>query len=189
MVSPSREDEALLDEGARDGVPLAQIRRKAVGQSDVKTPSQSISALDEAPNASTTSEQPLSELPSAPKAVAQGFWSPFRWWCFEIISIIIAIACLASIVAILLIFDGKPQHAWPSEALTINGLIALLATACRTSFMVAVGAGLAQGKWHQLSSRGTHGGESFELGIFGMFEEASRGPWGSSRLIWRLKGL
>lgn len=115
--------------------------------------------------------------------------SPFRWWCFEILSIVIAAVCLGGIVLVLALYDGKSQESWPSEVLTINGLIAILATTCRTCFMVAVGAGLAQGKWQQLSSRSHREGEPYRLSLYALFEEAAKGPWGSSRLIWQFKGL
>ena len=111
-----------------------------------------------------------------------------RWWYFEVISICAALACLAGIVVVLLIFDGEPQDSWSSSILTLNGFVALLATLCRTFYMIGVGAALAQGKWLELSGR-SNGDDSFRIGLFGLFEDAAKGPLGSTRLIWRYKGL
>jgi hypothetical protein len=55
--------------------------------------------------------------------------------------------------------------------------------------VVLVSRVLAQGKWQQLSSRSQREGEPYRLGFYALFEEAAKGPWGSSRLIWQFKGL
>lgn len=114
--------------------------------------------------------------------------SPFRWWSLEILSILAAAGCLGGIVALLIIYDGRPQQSWSNDVLTLNGLVALLASLCRMFFMVAISAALTQGKWNQLSAR-NEGSSGYWLRDFVMFDEAARGPWGSLRLIWRFKGL
>ncbi|KAK7218981.1 hypothetical protein V2G26_006984 [Clonostachys chloroleuca] len=112
--------------------------------------------------------------------------SPFRWWTLEMLSCLGAVACMAAIVAILIVFDGRPQDSWPINNFSINSMIALLATFCRTFFMVGVGAAICQGRWHQFSSR--HDDKSFTLDDFGLFEHASKNPFASLWLIWRFKG-
>jgi hypothetical protein len=87
------------------------------------------------------------------------------------------------------IFDGKPQDSWLGGDLTINGLIAILATICRTCLMFSVAACLAQGKWNQLESNHEVNKKPYQLGSFALFDEASKGPWGSTRLLWKYKGL
>lgn len=113
--------------------------------------------------------------------------SPFQWWSVEILCCIASAGCLGGIIALLIVYDGKPQESWPIKVLTINGLVALLATLCRTFFMVAISAALAQGKWNHLSGR--NDASSFQLRDFSLFDDASKGPWGSAMLLWRFKGL
>ncbi|CAG9998285.1 unnamed protein product [Clonostachys byssicola] len=112
--------------------------------------------------------------------------SPFRWWTYELLFCLGAVASMAAIVAILIVYDGKPQDSWPINNFSINSMIALLATFCRTFFMVGVGAAICQGRWHQFSSR--YDDKSFTLDDFGLFEHASKNPFSSLWLIWRFKG-
>jgi hypothetical protein len=98
-------------------------------------------------------------------------------------------ACLTALIVVLKIFDGRPQDSWLGGDLTINGLIAILATICRTCLMFSVAACLAQGKWNQLGRKHVVDDGSYQLGSFALFDEASKGPWGSARLLWKYKGL
>lgn len=113
--------------------------------------------------------------------------SAFRWWSLEILSLFLAAGCLAAIVALLAVYDGKPQDSWKSSAVTLNGVVAFIATLCRTFFMVAISAALAQGKWNQLTSRNDSAGH--RLRDWTVFDDAAKGPWGSAQLIWRYRGL
>lgn len=101
-------------------------------------------------------------------------------------NLVAAVSCLAAIVGLLIKYDGERQASWSNSALTLNGLVALLATFCRTFFMFSVGAALAQGKWIEHSGRQDHFHSRLE--DFALFEHASKGPWGAMKLIWRFKG-
>lgn len=112
-------------------------------------------------------------------------YSTVRWWYLEIGCCFLAIASLVAQAIVLWQYDGKPQDAWPSTTLTLNGLIAILSTVCRATFMIAVGAILSQAKWNHFSGKksGYH-----RLDDFTLIDDASRGSWGSLQLIWRFKG-
>ncbi|KAK1637876.1 hypothetical protein BDP81DRAFT_480740 [Colletotrichum phormii] len=99
----------------------------------------------------------------------------------------LAIASLVAQAIVLWQYGGKPQDAWPSTTLTLNGLIAILATVCRATFMIAVGAILSQAKWNHFSGRGKKGGYQ-RLDDFTLIDDSSRGSWGSLQLMWRFKG-
>jgi len=90
-------------------------------------------------------------------------------------------------VVVLRKFDGMPEDSWPSRTLTLNGLIAILATACRGSLMVGVASALAQSRWTRFS----HASEEkpYRLKDYVILDEASRGPGGSFRVLWRFKGI
>ncbi|KAL7627276.1 hypothetical protein AAE478_001465 [Parahypoxylon ruwenzoriense] len=111
--------------------------------------------------------------------------SVLRWWYLEIIGGLVALASLAAEVGILLRYDGKPAATWPSTVLTLNGLIAILATVCRAGFMLPVAASLSQARWIRFSGPGQRG--YHRLDDFQLFDEASRGSWGSAQLLWRFK--
>lgn len=97
-------------------------------------------------------------------------------------------ASIVAQVAVLARYNGKAQDTWPSEQLTINGLIAILSTICRTAFMIAVGVALAQTQWNRLSS--ADGRVSYHpLSDFAILESAAKGSlWGSLEVLWRFKG-
>ncbi|KAH6871527.1 hypothetical protein B0T10DRAFT_541469 [Thelonectria olida] len=83
-------------------------------------------------------------------------------------------------------YNRRPQDSWPIDTITINGMIAILATICRSAFMAVVAAVLAQTKWNWFS--GQHGQYTARLADFALFDNAARGPFGSAQLIWRFKG-
>ena len=112
--------------------------------------------------------------------------STLRWWSAELICSLVALASLLAQITVLYIYDGQAQELWPSETFTLNALIAVLATVCRTSFMFTVCSVAAQAKWNRLSGLG--GGEYFPLKDYALLDEASRGVWASAQLIWRFKG-
>ena len=112
--------------------------------------------------------------------------SVLSWWFLEILCCLLSLASLAAQVGVLARYNDKPQDSWPSQTLTLNALIATLSTMCRTSLMCTVGSLLAQAKWNRFSSR--RGTEYFPLEDYALLDEASRGSWGSARLLYRFKG-
>ncbi|KAI5862008.1 hypothetical protein GGS23DRAFT_574130 [Durotheca rogersii] len=82
-------------------------------------------------------------------------------------------------------FDGQPTSTWPNTVLTLNGLIAILATLCRASFMLPVAAALSQAKWNRFTDPRDQ--KYHRLDDFQLFDDASRGPWGSVHLLWRFR--
>lgn len=109
----------------------------------------------------------------------------FRWWWQEIACGLVALASFTAEVVILQRYDGKPIESWPSTVLTLNGMVAILATLCRAGFMLAVAACMSQARWNSFSGRDDQ--KYHRLGDFQVFDEASRGSWGSLKLIWRFK--
>ncbi|KAF4878533.1 hypothetical protein CGCSCA1_v002263 [Colletotrichum siamense] len=107
-----------------------------------------------------------------------------RWWYFEILSCGFATICLITQVVVLFHYDGKLQDSWTAQGLTLNGLIAILATLCRSALMVSIAACLAQSKWNSMS--GCNG--DYRLQDVAAFEAASRGVFGSLQVLGRFKG-
>jgi hypothetical protein len=119
------------------------------------------------------------ERNSSPKT--QPHASLLHWWYLDIIAAVTSLASLATIIGVLLAYDGKSQEEWASDVLTINGLVAILATVCRGAFMTTVASVLSQEKWNRFS------GSTNKFEDFVIFDEASRGLLGSLRLLWRFK--
>ena len=108
--------------------------------------------------------------------------SDLRWWLPELFASSLAFASLVSIVAVLRAYRGRDiQDVQLPRYLTLNGLIAILATISRTALMVPVGSVMSQECWLWLSnSRGL-------LVDIEHFDGASRGAWGSVQLLFKAR--
>lgn len=99
-------------------------------------------------------------------------------WASELVATTVSVGALLAIVAILGREDGKPISEW-SLAVTLNTVIATLGTLARTTLAFALSACVGQQKWNWLCVRSDH------LIAWTRFDEASRGPWGATRLfVW-----
>lgn len=102
------------------------------------------------------------------------------WWLAEILACCISIACIVAIAIMLQLHDGQPFSSW-TFYFSINTVISTLGTAARASILFAISAGISQYKW-VWSKRGGR------LVTFEAIDNASRGPYGSLRLIFQLHG-
>ncbi|KAF4876835.1 hypothetical protein CGCSCA1_v003955 [Colletotrichum siamense] len=102
------------------------------------------------------------------------------WWQ-EILWCIISLVAFVALVLVLKEFNQKPLPRWPS-GITLNTIIAALSTIARTAFLIPVSEGLSQSKWAWFKKKPR------PLTDFDMFDQASRGPWGSIGLLVRTKG-
>ncbi|KAF4467491.1 hypothetical protein FALBO_5628 [Fusarium albosuccineum] len=117
--------------------------------------------------------------------------NPFIVWRLELLLLLLAYALLAAIVLILKYYDHREQPRWGTSGettggdsdtddgswLTLNTLIAVLATVLRTVLAFIAFEILAQLKWDWVSA-------CFRpLGDLQLFDDASRGIYGSLRLL------
>jgi len=130
---------------------------------------------------STTYEPTHLDLETTkPKSVER--LTPFRdspsSWTLEIIAILISTGAIVSIVALLYRENERPISAWRLAA-TLNTIVAALGTIARSTLAFALSACVGQQKWNWLQRRPD------SLVAWERFDEASRGPWGGTRLlIW-----
>ncbi|KAI1457436.1 hypothetical protein F4805DRAFT_178983 [Annulohypoxylon moriforme] len=101
------------------------------------------------------------------------------WWWWEILAVFLSIACMCGLVGFLIRIDNLPLQQWnlPIEP---NSLMAALITIAKASMMVAVASCIGQLKWRHFMIR------SQRLSDLQLFDDASRGPWGSAMLLWSL---
>ena len=103
-----------------------------------------------------------------------------RWWFLEIVASIISVASLLSTVIVLRHYDGLNVNDLnlPSS-ITLNGIIAVIATLNRVALMVPVGSAMSQEAWLWFSSvahKDTCRSRFLDLDLS---DAASRGAWGS----------
>jgi hypothetical protein len=102
-------------------------------------------------------------------------------WLWEFTAAALNIAAFTAVVIVLAVYRNKPLASWNFVFnISLNTLIAVLSTLSRTALLVPVASCISQLKWIHLV------GSPRPLREIQVFDDASRGPWGSLELIWSL---
>ncbi|KAJ3962396.1 hypothetical protein N0V92_000873 [Colletotrichum tropicale] len=101
-------------------------------------------------------------------------------WLAEIIWCFVSIGSVVALVVVLNVFDDEQLPQWPL-GLTLNTLVAFLATLARAAFVIPVSESLSQLKWVWFR-------HPRMLKDFQDFDAASRGVWGSLLLMKTTRG-
>ena len=114
------------------------------------------------------------------------------WWAWECVASAISIAATAGLVATLAVTDGDKQPEWGvgSARITLNAIVAAMATVIRTALTIVVGGALSQNAWNWYSSK--RATEVLNAGKplkdLDTFADAGSDPWASVMLIWCTRG-
>ncbi|KAI0126392.1 hypothetical protein BJ170DRAFT_595995 [Xylariales sp. AK1849] len=111
-------------------------------------------------------------------------------WKEEYIYSAFCLAAAAGLIALLTEYDGELEPELGAGLELSTAIIAIM-TVFRVALKAIVEAALSQGAWIWVSAarqRRKKYTEPARLEDFKMFDEASRGLWGSLVLVWRLKG-
>ena len=111
--------------------------------------------------------------------------SAFSPWTADIVYALIGLAFLVALAVMLKIFDGRPLSDWAvavalghySVNLSINFIVSTLGTFSKASLAVSIETTISQSKWIWFA----HGKRP--LLDYKTFDDASRGPLGSMRLL------
>jgi hypothetical protein len=129
-----------------------------------------------------------SSTPNLAEGIEQKLWNysassnVVKRWLLEIISWLLSALCMCTIIIILFFLQNKPLPShWPLN-ITLNAYIAILSRIASASLMLPVSEALGQLKWSWFQ------GHSKKMWDFELFDNASRGPWGSVMLLVRTKG-
>jgi hypothetical protein len=122
--------------------------------------------------------------PVKPQEVARSWFTRWfiEWWMFEILSWIFSVLCIATIVIVLIHFNGRELPQW-KLGITINAFIAIFAGFAKSALLVPTAEALGQLKWDWYQSKPK------KMMDFEILDSASRGPWGSMMLLTRSKGM
>ncbi|KAK6859502.1 hypothetical protein PG995_003138 [Apiospora arundinis] len=102
-------------------------------------------------------------------------------WTLEALSIFGSICCMVGVIAILALMKDQPLTNW-TIPINLNSTIAILITALKSWAMLAVASCISQNKWMFFRKKRA------QLKKLDVFDEASRGPLGSFRLMFSLGG-
>ncbi|KAK4934472.1 hypothetical protein LTR10_024274 [Elasticomyces elasticus] len=106
-------------------------------------------------------------------------WRAVSSFKVEIFGASLAVIALMAIVVTLTIHQGRPLPQWP-HMISINALIAIFTGVFRFSLLIPVAEGISRLKWLWFR-------QPQPLGDLERFDAASRGPWGSLKLVFRLR--
>jgi putative exporter of polyketide antibiotics len=98
-------------------------------------------------------------------------------WLLEILSSCSALAVFAGVVAILAIYNGRPNPLWTGD-ITLNTAISIASILFRVGLMVPMASCISQLSWIWLSR------ERRPLYDVVRFDQASRSPYGSLQLLF-----
>ncbi|KAK1757077.1 hypothetical protein QBC47DRAFT_459729 [Echria macrotheca] len=104
-----------------------------------------------------------------------------KFWILELLWCLVGLGSAAAIIAVLAQYDGQKPPEWPL-GITLNTFLAFLASVSKASLLIPVTEGLGQLRWIWFSRKARKADD------FGLFEEATRGSFGSLRLLLSLKG-
>jgi Protein of unknown function (DUF3176) len=107
-------------------------------------------------------------------------WLMSDSWALECLAISISILALVGIAIMLGVYNRKPLSSW-SHVISLNTALSTLGTVMKGFMMIPIGSCLGQLKWLWYAK------DKRTLHDFQIFDQASRGPWGSTMLLFRLK--
>lgn len=100
-------------------------------------------------------------------------------WKLDIAALILSCCALIALIALLIYGNNRPLEQW-ELFFSINTVVSILGTITRAPLAFCIGSCLAQAKWIWFSQR------TDSLRAFERFEDASRGPMGSFKLVYWL---
>lgn len=148
---------------------LGKVRASANRQYELLEPQQYIAAQ-------AAEVKYSSELSSDVRRRTRRTWG----WIWEASSVLTACGCFAGIIAMLVVLQDEPVPDWPS-GITVNAILSILVTLMKGSIAVAIAECLSQLKWSWFR-------KERKLVDLIIFDEASRGPWGASRMLFSVRG-
>lgn len=98
------------------------------------------------------------------------------WWAGELLAILLSVVAFVATIVILRKYDDHKLPSLPHHV-TLNFVVSTLATVTKSSLLLAVASALGRLKWLWMSSK------QRRLQDLQVFDEASRGPFGASKLL------
>lgn len=103
----------------------------------------------------------------------------WRSWWSELLSAILLVLSFGGMIAMLRDFQNKPLPKWPL-GFSFNTALSLFGAIIRFPAMYITAEGIGQLKWLWLQRKRP-------LSDLSTFDDASRGPWGATKLLWTVR--
>ena len=120
---------------------------------------------------------------------AQSPFSILAWWLPELFASTLSCASFLVIVWLLRMYDGRAvKELRLPQYLTLNGIIAAIATLNRAFLLMPIGSAFMQELWLYFADEAQKANCLSRLRDLEVFDNASRGVWGSLWLLFRFRG-
>jgi len=103
-----------------------------------------------------------------------------RWWLWEFASLAVSTLTMAAVMITLLKVDGTALNDW-AFPIQPNSMVSVFMTISKSALLVPIAKCISQSKWIRFRQAPR------PLAALDGFDEASRGPWGSSMLLFSPK--
>tara|TARA_R110002003_G_scaffold70_12_gene6435 strand:+ start:65389 stop:67827 length:2439 start_codon:yes stop_codon:yes gene_type:complete len=138
-----------------------------------------------------TENEKAEPVPNIAQRIEERIWrynasgNVLERWLLEIVSWLISAICMGAIIAVLVVLRDQSVQKWPftNMGLTLNAFVSVLSRVAGAALLLPVAEALGQLKWSWFIK-----GDSKKMWDFEMFDNASRGPWGSLLLLIHTKG-
>jgi hypothetical protein len=94
------------------------------------------------------------------------------WWWWDIAAAVLCLTSMFMVIFVLVAMNNKPLDDWPL-AIQPNSMIAVLTTIGKAAMLVPIASAISQLKWLHYRH------EARPLNHLQIYDDASRGPWGS----------
>jgi hypothetical protein len=183
-----------------DGAPSLQIPQIRIPQIDEKTPISSIHpglGITNGPpkppsiEISAPAGEDVEQCPNLAERIEKRLYqysisgNIVKRWLLEIVSWTFSAVCMTAVIAVLIYLKDDPLSKWSlaeKTGLTLNAYISVLSKMAGAALILPVSEALGQLKWSWFQQN------SKQMWDFEIFDNASRGPWGSVLLLLRTKG-
>jgi len=131
------------------------------------------------------------DVPNIAQRIEETLWrysasgNTLKRWLLEVISWLFSAVCMAAVIGVLIRLQDEPLTKWvlaEKTGLTLNTYISILSKMAGAALILPVSEALGQLKWSWFLEH------SKQMWDFEIFDNASRGPWGSLLLLVRTKG-
>ncbi|KAM7218679.1 Protein of unknown function (DUF3176) domain containing protein [Rhypophila decipiens] len=146
-------------------------------QANPNDPSSSSSTVNDPTLTQTQQTQTEKLLEPSPR----NFPSTLRVWWPEMLTCVLILGMFGAVVGTIHPYQGKPLPNWPYH-LQINTVVSIYFTVIKACMLFILAEGLGQLKWGWFSS-----GQTRPLYHLAAYDNATRGPWGSLNLLWKLR--
>ncbi|KAF2797187.1 hypothetical protein K505DRAFT_226392, partial [Melanomma pulvis-pyrius CBS 109.77] len=102
------------------------------------------------------------------------------WW-WELSGVLVGVICTTLTATILFLLNGKSLNLW-TLPIQPNSLVAIFSTIAKSALLVSIGECISQLKWMHFDDV-----RPKALSQIQVFDDASRGPWGSLVLLWKTR--